>query len=135
MKAHIGVEADSGTVNADRRQHSKRVCQSEEGRLPACEEKGILSGNARGSKEKAEALAAKWAILLPLINAKVGRRLHDLVRQTNRLITSPRSKVEHMFEILKCLRYRKTRYLGLFKNMARFKVLFGLGNFYVQRKI
>jgi IS5 family transposase len=130
MKAHIGVDADSGAVHTV---EGTTASVHDSQKLEDClhgEEKGVLGDSAYGSK--AEALAEKGTILLTPIKAKPGRKLHDLEKQANRLIASPRSKVEHMFRIVKCqFGYRKTRYRGLAKNLAQLKTLFGLANLYL----
>jgi IS5 family transposase len=135
MKAHIGVDADSGAVHTV---EGSTASLHDSQKLEDClhgEEEGVLGDSAYGSKEKAEALANKGTILLTPIKAKPGRKLHDLEKEANRLIASPRSKVEHMFRIVKCqFGYRKTRFRGLAKNMAQLKTLFGLGNLYLLRK-
>lgn len=135
MKAHIGVDADSGAVHTV---EGTTASVHDSKKLEAClhgEEEGVLGDSAYGSKEKAEALAQKGTLLLTPIKAKPGRKLHDLEKQANRLIASPRSKVEHMFRIVKCqFGYRKTRYRGLAKNLAQLKTLFGLANLYLLRQ-
>ena len=135
MKAHIGVDADSGAVHTvEDTTDSVHDSQKQEDCLHG-EEQGVLGNSAYGSKSKAEALAEKGTILLTPIEAKPGCKLHDLEKQANRLIASPRAKVEHMFRIVKCqFFYRKTRLRGLAKNIAQLKTLFGLANLYLLRK-
>jgi IS5 family transposase len=135
MKAHIGVDADSGAAHSV---EGSTASVHDSQKMDDClhgEEEGVLGDSAYGSKEKTEALAKNGTILLTPIKAKPGRKLHDLERQANRLIASPRAKVEHMFRILKCqFGYRKTKYWGLAKNIAQLKTLFGLVNLYLLRK-
>ena len=135
MKAHIGVDADSGAAHTV---EGSTASVHDSQKMEDClhgEEDGVLGDSAYGSKEKAEALAKKNTILITPIKAKPGRKLHDLEKEANRLIASPRAKVEHMFRILKCqFGYRKTRYRGLAKNIAQLKTLFGLANLYLLRR-
>lgn len=135
MKAHIGVDADSGAVHSV---EGSTASVHDSQKLDDClhgEEEGVLGDSAYGGQEKANALAEKGTILLTPIKTKPGRKLHDLEKKANRLIASPRAKVEHMFRIVKCqFGYRKTRYRGLAKNIAQLKTLFALANLYLLRK-
>ncbi len=135
MKAHIGVDAASGAVHTV---EGSTASVHDSQKMEDCmhgEEEAVLGDSAYGSKDKAEALAIKEILLITPIKAKPGRKLHDLEKQANRLIASPRAKVEHMFRIVKCqFGYRKTRYRGLAKNLAQLKTLFGLANLYLLRR-
>ena len=135
MKAHIGVDADSGAAHTVEGSTASLHDSQKMGDCLHGEEEGVLGDSAYGSKEKAEALAKQGTILLTPIKAKPGRKLHVLEKQANRLIAGPRAKVEHLFRIVKCqFGYRKTRFRGLAKNMAQLKTLFGLANLYLLRK-
>ncbi len=135
MKAHIGVDADSGAVHTV---EGSTASLHDSQKLEAClhgQEEGVLGDSAYGSQAKAEALKEKGTLLITPIKAKPGRKLHDKEKEANRLIASPRAKVEHMFRIVKCqFGYRKTRFRGLAKNIAQLKTLFGLANLYLLRK-
>lgn len=135
MKAHIGVDADSGAVHTI---EGSTASLHDSQKLEAClhgQEEGVLGDSAYGSQERAKTLKEKGTLLLTPIKAKPGRKLHDKEKEANRLIASPRAKVEHMFRIVKCqFGYRKTRFRGLEKNIAQLKTLFGLANLYLLRK-
>lgn len=134
-KAHIGVDADSGAVHtvaaSTAKVHDSQMLDA----LLHGEEEGVLGDGAYASQEKAAALAERGTTLITPIKAKPGRKLHALERQANRLVASPRAKVEHVFRVLKCqFGYRKVRFRGLAKNLAQWKSLFGLANLYLLRR-
>ena len=59
----------------------------------------------------------------------------DRLQRTNRKLSSVRSRVEHVFRVIKCqFGYRKTRYRGLAKNAAQVFTLVGLANLYRVRQ-
>ena len=55
-------------------------------------------------------------------------------KKTNRKLSSVRSRVEHMFRVIKReLGYTKVRYRGLEKNATQMYALVGLTNLYLRR--
>ncbi len=59
----------------------------------------------------------------------------DLTRQIERLKAQARSRVEHVFHLIKdCFHYRKLRYQGLKKNGAQHEVLCALANRIIVKK-
>ena len=63
--------------------------------------------------------------------AQTGRRLTVRQRASNRRFGKVCAKVEHVFRVLKCqFGYRKVRYRGLAKNLARAQTMFALANLY-----
>ena len=59
----------------------------------------------------------------------------DRVREFLKEKSSVRSKVEHVFGVVKNLfGYRKTRYRGLSKQNAKLNVMFALANLYLSGK-
>jgi IS5 family transposase len=145
MKAHIGVDADSGLVHTviGTAAHVNDVTQAA----------GLLHGKEKhawgdagyqgvdkrqemqGSKAKAK---IKWHVAMRLGKRKAldpERELHKLLEKAERLKASVRAKVEHPFRVIKQqFGYAKVRYRGLEKNTARLTMLFALGNLWMARK-
>jgi IS5 family transposase len=68
--------------------------------------------------------------------AKRNKKLSNKQKKKNKQFSSVRAKVEHPFQIIKCQwNYRKTRYKGLLKNTNQIKMLAGLANIFMVRKI
>lgn len=137
MKAHIGVDADSGLV------HTLAVTTAKvtDGRLTEAllhgEEQVVLGDRAYTRNDRnLEAERGEdepvWAFPF---KRKAGRELTAEQTVLNRMLASLRSKVEHPFRILKRqFGYTKVRYRGLFKNGQQLFLLLALGNLYHVRK-
>lgn len=68
------------------------------------------------------------------LKARPKSRLGTSQQQRNRKHSSIRSRVEHLFRIIKCqFGYTKVRYQGLAKNVAQVFTLMGLTNLYLRR--
>ena len=64
-----------------------------------------------------------------------GQGLSDEQRRINRLTSSFRSKVEHVFRVVKRqFGYTRTRYRGLYKNSQQIFCLLTLANIYIMRE-
>ena len=60
---------------------------------------------------------------------KLNESSQDAVRKAEHVKSSIRSKVEHVFAVVKLqLKYRKTRYRGLKKQTAKLNIMFALAN-------
>jgi len=60
---------------------------------------------------------------------KLSEEVQEVVKQTETLKASIRSKVEHAYKVLKCeFGYIKARFRGLAKNASQLHVLFALVN-------
>ena len=58
-----------------------------------------------------------------------------VLEKLEELKASVRAKVEHPFQVIKCQwGYRKTRYVGLFKNTMQITMLFALSNLWMARR-
>ena len=67
--------------------------------------------------------------------ARRGKRLNCADKSFNRKSNRTRSRVEHVFGVVKHLwGYRKVRYRGLEKNATQVFTLFALANFYLARQ-
>ncbi|WP_184298830.1 IS5 family transposase [Roseateles oligotrophus] len=140
MKAHIGVDAESGLV------HTVRGT--------AGSVNDVLEANALLHGEEAEAFgdagyqgAAKRPDARPDVRWNIAmrpgkRRALDKSRESNRLIdaleklkASIRAKVEHPFRVIKRqFGHVKVRYRGLAKNTAQLHTLFALSNLWMARR-
>lgn len=135
MKAHVGVDADSGIVHSlettTAKTHDSQVWDA------------LMHGNEtsvwadKGYVHAAREVAftkdgdAFWGVMR---KASKGGDLDPLDVQINRIIAKVRAKVEHPFRILKCqFGHVKTRYRGLAKNRAHLFTLFALGNLFMMR--
>ena len=75
--------------------------------------------------------ASNWGVAL---KARPKFRLGSGQKQRNRKHSSIRSRVEHVFRVIKCqFGYTKVRYKGLAKNAAQVFMLVGLANLYLKR--
>jgi IS5 family transposase len=135
MKAHTGVDADSGVVHtvgsSSANEHDKTRMES----LLSGEEKAVFGDKGYyDEKKKKEARRAGifWGVL---DKGKRGAILSSSQERRNLKLSSIRAKVEHPFRILKCQwKYVKVRYKGLYKNSCQIFTLFMLANIYMLRK-
>ncbi len=134
MKAHIGVDADSGVTHSGDLD-GQVARQSVLGRLAARRgnlsmgRQGLCQLRARGSVQGVGQGLGRHA------QGPQGGMLHPLDEQANRIIAMVRAKVEHPFRVIKRqFGHVKTRYRGLAKNRAQLFTLFALGNLFLMRR-
>ena len=135
MKAHIGVDAKSGIIHScdftTAKIHDKKCLPS----LLHGEEESVFGDKGYTSdedKNKAREAEIYWGIL---DKAKPFHPLSSKQKKRNKKLSSIRSKVEHPFQVIKCLwGYRKTRYRGIQKNANQLMMLFALTNLFKMRK-
>jgi transposase, IS5 family len=135
MKAHIGVDAESGLVHTagvtSGSVHDAAVMD----RLIRADDTAVYGdkGYASGVRKRAaEAAGVLWAVKE---KAQPGRPLTARQRASNRRFGKVCAKVEHVFRVLKCqFGYRKVRYRGLAKNAAQLFSLLALANLYLARR-
>ena len=134
MKAHVGVDAESGLVHTagvtTGKVHDAKVMD----RLIREDDEAVYGDKAYASEAKkraAEDAGVLWAVKE---KAKPGRDLTQRQRARNRRFGRVRAKVEHIFRIVKCqFGYRKVRYRGIAKNGAQVFALLALANLYLVR--
>ncbi len=134
MKAHIGVDLDSGLVHTvlTTPANVNDVTQAH-GLLHGQETVALGDAGYQGVAKRPENQDAPvtWHVAL---RPGVRRALPDdalgrLQHRIERVKASLRAKVEHPFHIIKNLfKHRKARYRGLAKNQAQLFTLFGLAN-------
>jgi IS5 family transposase len=103
MKAHVGVDAESGLVHTagvtTGKVHDAKVMANliREDDAAVYGDKGYASDE---KKRAAEAAGVLWAVKE---KAKPGRDLTQHQRARNRRFGKVRAKVEHVFRVLKCI--------------------------------
>ena len=140
MKAHIGVDADSGLVHTliGTAAHVADVTQAN-ALLHGQETLAYGDAGYQGADRRFNARNnVAWKIALrpgkrkPLPTTKLGRLLEQLEATKAQL----RAKVEHPFHVIKNLfGHRKTRYKGLAKNTAQLYSLFGMANLLLEARL
>ncbi len=141
MKAHIGVDADSGLVHSvvGTAANVNDVTQAHV--LVHGEEVDVhLDAGYQGVQKRADTqhIEATWHVAM-----RPGKRralakdqlINQLVAQLETIKARMRAKVEHPFRVLKQqFGYAKVRYRGLVKNTAQIVTLFALGNLWMARR-
>jgi IS5 family transposase len=140
MKAHIGVDADSGlthtvvttAANVSDVTQAHALLHGEE--TTAFGDAGYQGVEKREENQNS---AVTWHVALrpakrrALLDTESGR----LREQIEQLKASVRAKVEHPFHIVKNLfGHKKARYRGLAKNRSQLMTLFGLANLLIAKR-
>jgi IS5 family transposase len=146
LKAHIGVDAESGLVHtvkctpanvhdvtvAHDLLHGKEKVAFVDAGYIGVEKREVDVG--KGKKK----CKVKWHVAMrPSKRRKLdkSKRLDRIYDQIERLKAGVRAKVEHAFRVLKCqFGYRKARYRGMAKNTAQIQTQFALANIWMARK-
>lgn len=135
MKAHIGVDADSGVAHSldttTARVHDSQVWDA----LLHGDEDSVWADKGYVSAEREAGFRRAGKIWGVMRKAPKAGELHPLDARINRIIASVRAKVEHPFRVIKRqFGHVKTRYRGLAKNRAQLFTLFALGNLFLMRR-
>jgi IS5 family transposase len=139
MKAHVGVDAESGLVHSVIGTAANVADITQAGALLHGEEEAAF-GDAgyRGVNKRAEAQGPGWHVAMrPSERRKLDltRPWARLLEQAEKLKASVRAKVEHPFHVVKNLfRHKKVRYKGMAKNEAQLFSLFGLANLVIAKR-
>ncbi|MBB5421335.1 IS5 family transposase [Paraburkholderia atlantica] len=139
MKAHVGVDAESGLVHTViGTAASVHDINAAEALLHDQEMDVYADAGYQGIEKCCQVSAVRWHVAM-----RPGRRrqldltdrLDAIFDQIERLKAGIRAKVEHPFRVLKQqFGYTKSRYRGLMKNTAQITTLFALGNLWMARK-
>jgi IS5 family transposase len=141
MKAHIGVDAESGLVHTVIGTAANVNDVTQATQLLHGQEKDVFADagyQGVDKREEAQGLDVDWHIAmrpgkraaLDLSSALAGK-----IEQVEKIKASIRAKVEHPFRLIKQqFGYVKVRYRGLAKNTARLQMMFALGNLWMVRK-
>lgn len=139
MKAHIGVDEDSGMVHslACTAANVNDVTQAHH-LLDGNETHAYGDAGYQGVEKRKDSPNIVWItaqrpgkvrVLNP--NSTVGK----IARELERAKASIRAKVEHPFRVIKRqFHYQKARYRGLYKNTCQLYTLFMLSNIWMFRK-
>lgn len=141
MKAHIGVDAESGLVHTviGTAANVNDVTQAG-GLLHGQESDAWADAGYRGVDKREELKDSKtqWHVAMQPGQRRAldpGCKLHRVLEKIEQLKASVRAKVEHPFRLVKQqFGYAKVRYRGLAKNTARLTMLFALGNLWMVRR-
>ena len=141
MKAHIGVDADSGLVHTvvgtaanvnDVTQASKLVHGEETDVFADAGYQGVTK------REETQGITAQWHVAMrpgkrrALDKSTLMGAILDKLEQVKARI---RAKVEHPFRVIKRqFGYTKVKYRGLAKNTANLVTLFALSNLWMARR-
>lgn len=134
MKAHIGTDIDTWVVHSIAYSTASEHDSQEFENLLHGEEKFITWDKAYHSKELKQE-CRRNDIFYGVIN-KAGRwkKLTSKQQEHNKVMSKIRAKVEHVFLVIKHLRWHtKVRYKGIYKNACQFNLLFALTNLYRMR--
>lgn len=139
MKAHIGVDADSGLVHTVRGTSGSVNDVVEANSLLHGEEtQAWADAGYQGAAKRPDARdGVRWNIAM-----RPGKRraldkdnvIDGLINKVEKLKAGIRAKVEHPFRVIKRqFGYVKVRYRGLKKNTAQLHTLFALSNLWMAR--
>jgi IS5 family transposase len=134
MKAHIGVDAESGLVHTVVATAANEHDVTQTHALLHGDETDVFADAGYvgvAKREENEGRAVNWHVAMrpgkrrALPETPLGQ-IQEAIEHTKARI---RAKVEHPFHVVKNLfKHKKTRYRGLAKNTAQLLTLFGLAN-------
>jgi IS5 family transposase len=139
MKAHIGVDAQSGLVHtvAGTAANVNDVTMAGS-LLHGDEEAAFADAGYQGVHKRVEAAGPTWHVAM---RPGKRRQLHPFIgpdivaERVEKMKSSIRAKVEHPFRVLKRqFGFTKVRYRGLKKNTAQIVTLFALSNLWMARR-
>lgn len=135
MKAHIGVDVDTGLVHSMAASAANVHDNKKLDDLLHGEEQLIGGDKGYASQERKRDTRESGIAYAILDKANRGHKLSSSQNKRNHKLASLRAKVEHPFQIIKCQwGYRKTRYRGIAKNKGQLHLLFALANLFKVRK-
>jgi len=140
MKAHIGVDADSGLVHTVRGTSGNVNDVVEANSLLHGQEKDVFAdAGYQGAHKRPDAKEdVKWHVAMRPGKRKLLDKtdpVDALTDQVERIKASIRAKVEHPFRVIKRqFGHVKVRYRGLAKNTAQLQTLFALANLWMARR-
>ena len=133
MKAHIGVDAESGLIHTVECTTAK---VADNVMLKDClhgEEAIVFADRGYHQNNRTIEHLAAVAILVPTKKPK-GGELTEQQKQSNRTLSAIRAVVEHPFRVIKQqFGFTKVRYRGRKKNTGQIVTLFALSNLWMAR--
>lgn len=139
MKAHIGVDADSGLVHTVKGTSGNVADITEANSLLHGDEQMVFAdAGYRGIEKRPDTKAGTdWHVAMGPAKRKAldkGNAADALLDKIEKLKAGVRAKVEHPFRVIKRqFGYMKVRYKGLKKNTAQLTTLFALSNLWMVR--
>lgn len=140
MKAHIGVDAESGLVHTVVATAAQEHDVTQAHALLHGEETDVFADAGYvgvAKREENQGRAVNWHVAMrpgkrrALPATPLGKVLEAIEHTKARI----RAKVEHPFHVVKNLfKHKKTRYRGLAKNAAQLLTLFGLANLMLAKR-
>jgi transposase, IS5 family len=123
MKVHVGTDLETGLVHTVTVTPANTADVTETAKLLHGQEEVIFADAGYvGAPRRAELanVKADWQIAQRRTTVeKLEEGLRKVVRETERVKSMLRAKVEHTFQVMKCVfGYRKVKYRGLAKNGA-----------------
>ena len=140
MKAHIGVDAESGLVHSVIGTAANVNDVTQAAALLHGDEQVVFADSGyQGAHKRPEAKAGvTWHIARRLSSRKPYEKsglLGSLIDKAEHLTASVRAKVEHPFRVIKQqFGHAKARDRGLAKNTARLTMMFALSNLWMARR-
>jgi IS5 family transposase len=142
MKAHIGVDMDSGFVHTVKATAANVADIAQTHAVLHGQEKVVFADAGYIGVEKREEIVAQHPGVRFYVAAKRGGIkamkegvLKQAIQQLEKKKAQVRALVEHPFHIIKNLfKHRKVRYRGLAKNLAQLQTLFALANLHLARR-
>lgn len=138
MKAHIGVDVESGLVHTVTSTAANVADVTEVDKLLHGKEKTVYADAGYiGAEKRAPKRGRTWHIAAKRgsVKAMPEGELKDAVKHTEHMKAAVRSKVEHPFRVVKRqFGYQKVRFKGLAKNAAQVLTLFALSNLWMARR-
>ncbi len=139
MKAHIGVDVESGLVHTVTTTAANAADVTETSKLLHGEELTIHADAGYTGADKREELedcTAQWHIAAK--RGTIKKMPEDAVKQATQALETVkaaiRARVEHPFRVIKRqFGYQKVRFKGLAKNSAQILTLFALSNLWMVR--
>ncbi len=139
MKAHIGVDADSGLVHTVIGTAANVNDVTQGHALLHGEEVDVFAdAGYQGAPKRPEATGVEWHIAMRPGKRKAldkETKLGAMLDKIEKLKAGIRAKVEHPFRVVKRqFGFTKVRYRGLVKNTAQVVTLFALSNLWMARR-
>jgi IS5 family transposase len=139
MKAHIGVDAQSGLVHTVRGTAANVNDVVEANSLLHGQESDVFAdAGYQGAAKRPDAKDdVNWHVAMRPGKRRAldkSKTIDHLIDQVERIKASVRAKVEHPFRVIKQqFGHVKVRYRGLKKNTAQLRTLFALSNLWMAR--
>ncbi|MDQ2925312.1 MAG: IS5 family transposase [Acidobacteriota bacterium] len=140
MKAHIGVDVESGLVHTVTTTAANVADVTETSKLLHGEEKSVHGDAGYTGADKREEMKrckARWHIAAKrgTVKAMPDDAVKEATQALETIKAAIRARVEHPFRVIKRqFGYQKVRFKGLAKNTAQVLTLFALSNLWMARR-